>query len=1446
MFTFLDQPKSSGFLDQNTPTAPTFERPENYDKTALEQGEEILSEVKARIKEQASSAYTQSIVDRSAEKEEPSAVAEDIVDGEQKLLGIYSADDVYIEDAIIGSNPGYTATDHRYYRNLQIMSEEFERAAVEQEDRSWVGYAVDFVDREIFRQAVFGFWEDLTNRTARQGAEFAEVLFTESDPSKVREFARIKVDEARSEGILTGDNYFAYNQLMREAYSVGYNPDVGFDRLFAALDLTAFAGAAIKIGGKGLTLASRAAKLKSTTAATRAGAFGGVDAADKTSLNIHIKDIDPINTANRQSSSADLAPGSIRPAVGPSVKHEINVKLAERISPNIKRGAVPDEALDADWISVKTKSIEAFKKNTKASVYDTKIFDLATELGSVRKAIVFQLGKDEGKAFRAVKGKGGKLQPESGAQKFADRIGGVVTPLDPEDLSKGYTVNVTEALDPREMGFKQWDIALAKTKWHRIASILDNSFIGGAAQRGLADLNQLALRSESASKFLVNSGQDYINKIGRLSFDETRLTNAILADYRDKVKATSGKEWSRNDFEAEWKALTGDLPSDKVYEAFEAASALEDTAWLMAAEIAVKDAISKGFKNAIEVADNYSLPARRKTLKDIPNDADIVDLRGDIAAVKTKGQLSDFGDDLTVWETSEKFNGKEYFVFPSKPPRVVNHADVFGYAGYGRRTNEELNYFTFILNKDGELKTMLGSVSKRDADIAQDQLAAIQDAYKKANNEAEIDEVIQRNNDWNTKVNNKADMDEWLAKNRIDIYDGKISTRFRDAPYENTFDKLYNGDSLGDVIFRKQSRSQTPITQFGGDGPYNPDPLESIVKNFGSVSHRYAWNAYTYKSINGWLAQADEMMKKNMSVAFQIPKSLSPRVQFLEAKVIGTSPEASRMRELHAIIKRQMMMTTDFDLAIEAFSARATEELFNLTGKRISIGDPTNAILTTGFFSAFAFNLSQMFLQGSTVIQAIAIAGRNGLKGMVAQTHLRLFMSRLTDSASEAEVIRRLSKLMELPEDKTREIAELFKEVLPNVVTSDIMELGTTSTVGLSSGGSKAKFFASKFGKKFLDVGYIPFNQGEALGKSTAFMTAAIEFAQKNPNLSILSEAGRNYVARRSSSLSQNMTMAMRGAAQTGFWRVPSQWLNFFFRSFEQVFIGRDLTLKERAYLGFAIMPLYGMTGLGMGQAADEVAEFLGLNPEDENDQAKFVALKYGLLDGFINYFTPFDVALSARMAPATAVWDIYDKFTQEGVLTAFGGPSGSILATGMDAFHNLGSNLYNGYTGTLTEDSLRVLRNFAGINNIAQAVGILQDDVYRNRKGIRLPVEVDVTDAIIAVTGFTPIEVTELYGQIGENINLAKDFKKLEKRVRESSQIAWSVYGSDPDRASQILEDMRTVVSKAPLSYEKKRELLRLLLPNMQTYRDVSKALYDNDRAVSAQWFESILGKGE
>jgi hypothetical protein len=1428
---FIDQGISTTFLDEGATYSPVYDRPENYDAVAVANQDEGPDDTKSRIARDANQTYQTDVTTAIDNKDDPVAVADKITNGERKLFNVYSSDEVYIEDSVIATSPGYKAADLLYYRNLQIMSEEIEKASVEQQDRTWLGYGVDFVDREIIRATLFGWWENATNRTAREGADIANTLFNQSDPREVRRFMKEKVDAARSEGILVGENFFSYNQMLREAYSLGYNPDLAWDRTFAALDFAGFATGASKL--------SKLASLKSATAATRAGALGGVEEANKIGNNLHVREIDPINTANMQAAAVDLNPGVVRPSTGFVQRIVSENRIAQKIMPYIK-GAVPDPESILNFEAVKAKAATAFAKATKTTVYKTNIVKTSENIT----AIEFSIGKKDGVAFKL--NKDGTI--EAGAQKIADRVGGEVVPLDPQNLSLGYVVKVQEAADTLQDVGGAFNITLAKTIWNRtLGALLDNPFVGSTASRGIRELNELALRSENANKYLRNAGAKAEKNISKISADERSVMDNVLKDLVDGPDSTLRKRWDESEFSSRWKAVTGTNPNKKVLAAYHSSEDLSDMAYFFNSMEALKSAVAKGFKNSVEVEAGVFVPARRVRLATLKEGTKIFDGAG--RGKLLKEDYKEFGNDFNVWELSSPWNDQEFVAFPTSN-RVIGPRDVLGYSAYGRRSNPDIRYFTFLKFTNGDVKSILGSLTAKQAELAKAEFKAIQAAYKTGNGSDDIGEVIQGNNSWNPKINTKAEMDEFLKEHKINIFEGEIESRLRDGPYQNPNDKFYNGDAIGDVIERRNARAELPIAQYGGGGTYNPDPIDSIIQQYGSEAHRYAFSLYNYRAMQGWLDTADNMMANNLNVVVRVPDAQSLRQRFLNATVEGTSPEAQRMREVKEVIMRQASIKSEGELARESFAESMSEALFNQTGIKANFKEPSGKLLKLGFFSAFAFNASHLFLQASQVANIIAIAGRAGIKGTTHSVHMRRILMGSDDIATEALGLDRLANSMQMPLGTVKEITRLFRETLPNVVMGDILELGTSASVGLSTNGAlgKAGYKAKKFGKAVYDIGMVPFNAGEATAKSSAFMTAAIEFIEKNPNISVLSESGRNYIARRTSTLTQNMTTATKSKLQTGLWRVPSQWLNYFFRTSEQVFVGRDLNLAERSRLGLMVMPFYGFTGLGLAPlgASDVVSEWLGLDPTDEKDQATYIGLKYGVLDGFVNYFTPFDVALGQRMAPATAVWDLYDKFTQESVLAAAGGPSGSIASTGVTALFNLVSNVSNGYTTTLTEDSLRVLRNFSGINSTAQAAGIMMDGVYRSRKGLALPIEVDVTDAIITGLGFTPIAATEVYSRIGEYIDILDNEKAIEKMVRERSQLAWQVYPTDPDRASAILEEMQTIVSKAPLSVSKKQNLLRMGgRPSGQDFSYLVRKAYEDERTFAAKSMEAIFGKG-
>ena len=292
-------------------------------------------------------------------------------------------------------------------------------------------------------------------------------------------------------------------------------------------------------------------------------------------------------------------------------------------------------------------------------------------------------------------------------------------------------------------------------------------------------------------------------------------------------------------------------------EAFKASQELSDAAYYLKASEMVKTFVRKGYKNSIEVEDGVMLPAKKVLLGSLENDAKIYNKLDNSKLYK-----KDYGDlprNQSLWKLNTPWNGQEYVVFP-QTTKVISYGDVLGYSAYGRRTNPYIRYFLFFKKQDDSLKTVLGSVSAKQMSKATEQITAIQKAYAKNVTDDVLDDLISKNNDWNPNINTRADMDEWLNENNIDILDVKpdgISSRLRDAPVSDPNNNVFNGESASDYVNYSLARSDNVLTEYGGAKAYNPDPIDSIVTQYGTAAQQYATSFYTFKSMQGWVKQAD-------------------------------------------------------------------------------------------------------------------------------------------------------------------------------------------------------------------------------------------------------------------------------------------------------------------------------------------------------------------------------------------------------------------------------------------------------------------------------------------------------------------------------------------------------------------------------------------------------------
>jgi len=447
-------------------------------------------------------------------------------------------------------------------------------------------------------------------------------------------------------------------------------------------------------------------------------------------------------------------------------------------------------------------------------------------------------------------------------------------------------------------------------------------------------------------------------------------------------------------------------------------------------------------------------------------------------------------------------------------------------------------------------------------------------------------------------------------------------------------------------------------------------------------------------------------------------------------------------------------MKGEFGRKMEHMGQQFQEFVHGKTGLKVAknpVDRAANQLLSFAYHTAFGFwNIGQAFVQGFHAPVVLAMAPTHGLKGLAMSAPIMAILSTTTREAEKLG-IKRLAKWARLPEERVTELVDYYRVSGRDIVDGSTMEAGTGSSWMVSQWRGESflpsalvdiQAKASRLGRGAMQNSLLFFRTGERFGRATAINTAVLEYMEKFPNLSLRTAHASKWITRREQTLSFNMTNTNRAAFQEGLGKLPAQWYGYTFRAMESVFLGRDLTKGERLRAGLILGPMFGLTGMGAESGADWIAEKLDV----EAAGTIHTLLKRGLIDAGLSS-VGVDINFADRIAPITQITDTYSNITggQTGVETALG-PSATIAAGFISSLVEVAGEIYHGNSVSITEDTVRVARQFAGIDNVFKAYGILKNGMYRSRSGRTYPFELDTTDAIAQIMGFSPREITEWY----------------------------------------------------------------------------------------------------
>jgi len=1356
-------------------------------------------------------------------------------DAQFKTKDFFENPDFFYEQAVTLADDTVSPLDIRVAVNLAIEQRILEDLSA-QEETGLIDRVLDF-GAYIAREATVGIPETLTDRTERLGAEFLFNRMKMSN-SEYKEWFQQTVNEIMQEGIRENDAN-KIDWLKSVVANNGYDRDANINKAFAIADLIGI--------GELATLGFKVART-ATKPATRIGRVAeleGPEQAARIGEGIAARNIDP-------EVNADLGPRVVNPHAPTVATPEgwysralRENQLADEISTIYKSGAM-GRVVDEDALRTSVAAtVSKFRQRVDNPVYKSDL----EETGFGNYTVNIQLGKTtDGTPYKPTP----RGEPSAGVNRLAEKTGGEVVPVkNSADELQGYVVQYRENVDlSKEVGAIDPDELLRMERGivrNTLGRVFGNTLMGSTALRGVDRLTTLAQMGESAQSAVKGVFQKEAKKINALGPSDRATLASIVGKLRDDpVEAVRRGWYSEEEFAVRYAELTGRQPSQKVIDAYDAEVAISNTAAVIRANNIMRTYVQKGYR-AVEMPDGIRVPAKTTSTSKIGADEYILDLNDNVRLYKNE---IDAGFD--VWKLDRDDLGVRYVTKPRKVD-ALEPQDVMGFNAGGPRTNPNANYFV-VLGREGRFpKSLLTTFTDTDAFTAKTQLENIQTALIQG--EGNIDDVIAANNDWNPAITNLEELRRFSDENNWNLEEGKIAYKERNSYVQDVdADDASFQMTFSDYVEKDMSRQDRVLPEFGGKKTYNVDPMDTITQQFGTAVQELANHAYTYNAMVGWVKSAQK------AGVNWFKEGVSPndyRTLFMQAEIKGNTAFDRRMKEIRDIEMRRMGVKSAAVETMEDLGRQASEYVFQKTHIPTRLGDPSNALLNIGFQSAFGFlNVSQAFVQGSHAATVIAISPKHGFRGASMALTMRSLYHKSPEVVDLG--IQRLSKYYNMPEDEIKEIMEYVRTSGREVVDAEAIEQGTGVSYGISGfqGESykpsvlrKAWLSTKKTARKGMDLGLIPFNQGERLGRLTGTYTAILEFKAKNPGVSLTSDRARMWISRRDQDLTFNMTAVGRPQIQSGLMRVPTQWLSHTFRAMESVFVGRNFTKAERIRMFGILMPFYGAAGFGLTHAADSLADYFGVEP----DSTKFTFLKWGAIDALTDYLMEdtdgkVGTGLAGRLAPAGAVVETYRKIKEGQFIEVVGGPSGDITGGIADAFIEAYSSLRDNRGTMLSDDVIKILRQPSGIDNIAKAYGIFNNGIYRSKNGITIPGEMGTTEGILQLLGIGSLKQAEWYDTRRTMFTSNKKLTKFRKEINTEANYAFDLLKgdtADKEKAFKLFNELKVKIDMSGFSPEIQTSLRKSMNRRLDDqFFNVYETLLRADQDAEAERLRSVLGR--
>lgn len=1335
---------------------------------------------------------------------------------EQAVNGIISQQtkqnevtDLVMEGVLTAGDPRYNPVFARAEANRAYLMELLQDA-VEEENKSTGGYVLDWVDRYVFRQFPIGSFEDLTNRSNREGSKIAVAAATKS-PEEFKAYAAQYVSDLRQEGVFRSSNVFALSEGMDKAENNGYDPIAGVMQIMAPLDLIPMTAGALR-------LTKRAFKLHGP--ASSVSAIKGVDEATKAAENLATGGVRGVSVAEDEA-----LPGTLTLSREPG---EIAIH-SQKVSNTVRGNKIIDEMerLRRDGVFGKLATpeqvaVEAAKVKARLiKGFDGPVINEAVVVDTLGDHI---LQVNVGKTMKGDAGGVFKFQrnADSLAEKFnKNGVPARVTLVDPDDASKGYTVTLTARMDLSRVADP---LDLAKVSENLVLRAL-----GSSRSVDGGNITTMANMGEAAFQAVVDAVNPILKPLRDLDANTKFTMDRIFVELRDGADASKRVHYNRTDFDRKFQQYhpDGRRATDADWDAYLIAKDVSDASWFAQAQRIAGRLSAQGFKSVSYNGRTHIA----KIATDVKPD-DVV-----LTGPSSTSTFKRLKKNQTVWKLRDPIDGRFQYIADPDDVMIVKLDDALGYNPGGRRVNAQGRYFITSGTENGVGRAIMTAPTEKLAKEWSTELGNIFKAIKASGRQinqldSTLDDVIRINSKWSGgQIDNAADFAAYAQKFGWKLDDIGYKARGERIQTEGLGGAGWKGETVDDYVAHTLHRYDQTLPEGGGVTTPAASPVKAILDQFNNTATQYAYREYTYKSAASWL--------KKFYGSDTLPQGTDVVNDFLEAgKKLdakeGVSSEAKRkLRIMHDQITRRMNLKSDMEQAIDDTIGRAVEAMHGkkfadrIAPKNLTTSSATDALLTMGYYSAFGFfNVSQFMLQASHAMAIMAISPVHGLKAATMAIPFNMVLH--APKAARRLGFERLAKAIGgWTADELEEVEKYFRSSGRMNIGSDVLERGTNGGVGISSWrgevllpstSRKVVTQAKNIGGKGLETSTMFFTAGELASRRTAMLTAISEFKKMRPGVKLNSQEARKWITRREQDLTFNMTSSSRGAWQTGLARIPTQWFSYTFRSMEAVMFGGGLGKFERARLAAHLSFVGGVSGMGAYWAADAIGDWLGLEPGSVSD----TTLKFGYVDGLLSWglseMSDEEVrtALGTRIAPFSLFVETYRNVAEgeQTVLEALGGPSTNIVGGGLKAFYNTAANVISGNYQLSTADLERLVRTPGGVNNFFTAYGMYKYGYYEGRTGKVLPMEFTNQEAALQFVGVTTQKQAEYYQIKGGQFRDDKKVQKIQKWSENHARRANRMYEEgDEEGARQLWVEIEANIQFSGISDYDKSRVRRSLL---------------------------------